>query len=90
MLDPIKVSILAPSMSDDGGLEASDVPTALFTAWLGRHGIVQTRTTDFQIIFLFSMGVTRGKWRTYQHTVFLKQREYSVGAGDAGTGAGLS
>lgn len=29
---------------------------------LGRHGIVPTRTTDFQIMFLFSMGVTRGKW----------------------------
>lgn len=56
MLDPIKVSILAPGMGDDGELEASGVPAALVTAWLGRHGIVPTRTTDFQIMFLFSMG----------------------------------
>lgn len=62
MLDPIKVSILAPGMGEDGELEETGVPAALVTARLGRHGIVPTRTTDFQIMFLFSMGVTRGKW----------------------------
>ena len=47
MLDPIKVSILAPGMGEDGELEETGVPAALVTAWLGRHGIVPTRTTDF-------------------------------------------
>ena len=56
MLDPIKVSILAPGMGEDGELEETGVPAALVTAWLGRHGIVPTRTTDFQIMFLFSVG----------------------------------
>lgn len=65
MLDPIKVSILAPGMGEDGELEETGVPAALVTAWLGRHGIVPTRTTDFQIMFLFSMGVTRGKWELW-------------------------
>ncbi|MFT8148862.1 arginine decarboxylase, partial [Salmonella enterica subsp. enterica serovar Infantis] len=54
MLDPIKVSILTPGMGDDGNLLDSGVPAALVTAWLGRHGIVPTLTTDFQIMFLFS------------------------------------
>jgi arginine/lysine/ornithine decarboxylase len=35
MLDPIKVSILAPGMGDDGELEENGVPAALVTAWLG-------------------------------------------------------
>lgn len=78
MLDPIKVSILAPGMGDDGELEASGVPAALVTAWLGRHGIVPTRTTDFQIMFLFSMGVTRGKWGTLINTLCSFKHHYDA------------
>ena len=64
MLDPIKVSILTPGMGDDGKLEKSGVPAALVTAWLNRFGIVPTRVTDFQVMFLFSIGITKGKWGT--------------------------
>ncbi|VEB51289.1 arginine decarboxylase [Salmonella enterica subsp. enterica] len=94
MLDPIKVSILAPGMGDDGELEASGVPAALVTAWLGRHGIVPTRTTDFQIMFpVLYGGNSREMGNADQHAVLLQtslRREYAAGAGDAGTGAGLS
>lgn len=78
MLDPIKVSILAPGMGEDGELEETGVPAALVTAWLGRHGIVPTRTTDFQIMFLFSMGVTRGKWGTLVNTLCSFKRHYDA------------
>ena len=64
MLDPIKVSILAPGMSADGKFAASGVPAALVSAFLYSQGIVPTRTTDFQLMFLFSMGITKGKWST--------------------------
>lgn len=65
-------------MGDDGELEASGVPAALVTAWLGRHGIVPTRTTDFQIMFLFSMGVTRGKWGTLINTLCSFKHHYDA------------
>lgn len=78
MLDPIKVSILAPGMGDDGEPEESGVPAALVTAWLGRHGIVPTRTTDFQIMFLFSMGITRGKWGTLINTLCSFKHHYDA------------
>ncbi|MRS14572.1 arginine decarboxylase [Enterobacteriaceae bacterium RIT691] len=78
MLDPIKVSILAPGMGDDGQLLEQGVPAALVTAWLNRHGIVPTRTTDFQIMFLFSMGVTRGKWGTLVNTLCSFKRHYDA------------
>jgi len=78
MLDPIKVSILAPGMGDDGELEENGVPAALVTAWLGRHGIVPTRTTDFQIMFLFSMGITRGKWGTLINTLCSFKHHYDA------------
>ena len=64
MLDPIKVSILAPGMGDDGNLRSRGVPAALVSAYLYQEGIVPTRTTDFQLMFLFSMGITKGKWGT--------------------------
>ena len=40
MLDPIKVSILAPGMGEDGKLEKTGVPAALVNAWFNRFGIV--------------------------------------------------
>ncbi len=64
MLDPIKVSILTPGMGDDGNLLEKGVPATLVSAYLNKYGIVPTRTTDFQLMFLFSMGVTKGKWGT--------------------------
>ncbi|WP_039057559.1 arginine decarboxylase [Enterobacter sp. Bisph1] len=80
MLDPIKVSILTPGMGDDGNLLPEGVPAALVTAWLGLHGIVPTRTTDFQIMFLFSMGITRGKWGTLLNTLCSFKRHYDSNA----------
>lgn len=64
MLDPIKVSILSPGMGEDGKMQDHGVPAQLVSAYLYHQGIVPTRTTDFQIMFLFSMGTTRGKWGT--------------------------
>lgn len=76
MLDPIKVSILSLGMGDDGKLLDSGVPAALVTAWLNHYGIVPTRTTDFQIMFLFSMGITKGKWGTLVNALLSFKRHY--------------
>lgn len=78
MLDPIKVSILSPGMNSDGSLAETGVPAALVNAWLARHGIVPTRSTDFQLMFLFSMGVTKGKWGTLLETLLSFKRHYDA------------
>jgi arginine decarboxylase len=64
MLDPIKVSVLTPGVSVDGSLEKTGIPARLLGAYLDRHGIVVEKTTDFTILFLFTIGITRGKWGT--------------------------
>jgi lysine decarboxylase/arginine decarboxylase len=64
MLDPIKVSVITPGVADDGSLENSGIPAMLVTAYLDAQGIVVEKTGDFTMLFLFSMGVTRGKWGT--------------------------
>jgi len=64
MLDPIKVSIVTPGMGRDGRLKATGIPASLLAAYLDAQGIVVEKTADFTSLFLFSMGVTRGKWGT--------------------------
>jgi arginine decarboxylase len=76
LLDPIKVSLLSPGMGDDGELEKTGVPAALVNAWFNRFGIVPTRVTDFQIMFLFSIGITKGKWGTLLTNLLAFKRAY--------------
>jgi arginine decarboxylase len=76
MLDPIKVSILSPGMGEDGNLEKTGVPAALLNAWFNRFGIVPTRVTDFQVMVLFSMGITKGKWGTLLTNLLAFKRAY--------------
>lgn len=76
MLDPIKVSLLSPGMGADGKLEKTGVPAALVNAWFNRFGIVPTRVTDFQVMFLFSMGISKGKWGTLLTNLLAFKRAY--------------
>lgn len=78
MLDPIKVSLLTPGMGDDGKLEKSGVPAALVNAFFTRFGIVPTRVTDFQVMFLFSIGITKGKWGTLVTNLLAFKRHYDA------------
>ena len=78
MLDPIKVSLLSPGMGEDGKLAKSGVPAALVNAWFNRFGIVPTRVTDFQVMFLFSIGITKGKWGTLLTNLLAFKRAYDA------------
>ena len=62
MLDPIKVTVTTPGMAPSGELTEQGIPAALLTAYLAEHGIVAEKTANFSILFLFSIGVTKGKW----------------------------
>lgn len=78
MLDPVKVSLLTPGLNKDGSLQEKGVPAALVTAYLSSVGIVPTRTTDFQVMFLFSMGVTKGKWVTLMNSLMAFKKHYDA------------
>ena len=79
MIDPVKVSILSPGMDADGVMAEHGVPASLVSAFLYQRGIVPTRTTDFQIMFLFSMGITKGKWGTLLNTLLDFRKFYENG-----------
>ncbi|MGV5267223.1 Orn/Lys/Arg family decarboxylase [Pseudomonas aeruginosa] len=79
MLDPIKVSVITPGMGQNGLLPVG-IPAAVVTAYLARQGIVAEKTTDFTILFLFSMGVTKGKWGTLVNALLNFKRDYDANA----------
>jgi arginine decarboxylase len=81
MLDPIKVTVLTPGMGRSGELEDFGVPAALVSSYLERHAaIVVEKTQDFSILFLFSMGVTKGKWGSLLTALFDFKRDFDRNA----------
>ena len=76
MLDPIKVSVVTPGVTANGELDTRGVPAALVTAYLHRRGVEVEKTTDFTILFLFSIGITRGKWGTLLNALLDFKRDY--------------
>ena len=78
MLDPIKVSIVTPGVAAHGGLMPVGIPASVVTAYLDRHGIVVEKTTDFTILFLFSIGITKGKWGSLVSALCDFKRDYDA------------
>ena len=76
MLDPIKVSIVTPGVTTEGGLDKRGIPATLVTAYLHRRGVEVEKTTDFTILLLFSIGVTKGKWGTLLNALLDFKRDY--------------
>ncbi|MGH7586812.1 MAG: Orn/Lys/Arg decarboxylase N-terminal domain-containing protein [Gemmatimonadales bacterium] len=80
MLDPIMFGIVCPGMKTDGQLDERGIPADIVTAYLGRHGIVPSRTTDHMVLFLFSVGITKGKWGTLLNTLLDFKSDYDRNA----------
>jgi len=76
MLDPIKVSVVTPGMTAAGVMAETGIPATLLTAYLDGRGIVAEKTTDFTILFLFSLGVTKGKWGTLINALLDFKKDY--------------
>ena len=80
MLDPIKVSIVAPGVADKGGFEKRGIPATLVTAYLHVRGVEVEKTTDFTVLVLFSLGITKGKWGTLLNALLEFKRDYDRNA----------
>ena len=76
MLDPIKVTVTMPGVHDDGSLEKWGIPAAVVVKFLDTRGIVNEKSGDYIILFLFSMGITKGKWGTLITELFEFKRHY--------------
>jgi lysine decarboxylase/arginine decarboxylase len=76
MLDPIKVTVMMPGVNDDGSLAPWGIPAAVVVKFLDTRGIVNEKSGDYCILFLFSMGITKGKWGTLVTELFEFKRHY--------------
>jgi arginine decarboxylase len=76
MLDPIKVTVVMPGVQDDGSLDKWGIPAAVVVKFLDTRGIVNEKSGDYIILFLFSMGNTKGKWGTLITELFEFKRHY--------------
>ncbi len=70
MLDPIKVTALTPGMNDDGTHAEFGILAVVVLAYLDTKGIINKKSGDYNILFLFSMGVAKGKWGTLMSALF--------------------
>jgi arginine decarboxylase len=64
MVDPIKVTILAPGLTAGGTMQKSGIPASVVTKFLSSRRIEIEKTGLYSFLVLFSMGITRGKWST--------------------------
>ena len=76
MLDPIKVSVLTPGVQDDESFAEQGFPATLLTAYLDARGIEVEKTSDFAVLFLFSIGITKAKWSTLVTAMLDFKRDY--------------
>lgn len=79
MLDPIKVSITCPGGLIDTGT-GFGIPASLVTAYLDQQGIIPEKTADYTILFLFSIGITKGKWGSLINALLDFKRDYDANA----------
>src|SRR5699024_2415816 len=63
-------------MGNDGELQAEGVPAPILGAFLYRQNIVPSRITDFMVLCLFSIGVTKGKWATLINVMLAFKRHH--------------
>jgi arginine decarboxylase len=80
MLDPIKVTVLMPGVQEDGSLAGWGIPAAVVVKFLDTRGIINEKSGDYSILFLFSMGITKGKWGTLVTELFEFKRLYDENA----------
>jgi arginine decarboxylase len=80
MLDPIKVSVVTPGVAVDGSFEKFGIPATLVTAYLDQRGVEVEKTTDFTILFLFSIGITKGKYATLINALLHFKQDYDTNA----------
>lgn len=60
-LDPIKVTILTPGMSERGVMAGEGIPAALVAKYLDERGVVVEKTGPYNLLFLFSIGIDKTK-----------------------------
>ena len=90
LLDPVKVTITCPGATADGTPQEQGIPARVLARYLETRNIVVEKVSDYTILVLFSMGITKGKWGTLLDALIDFKELYDAGAacGDVLPGSG--
>lgn len=69
LLDPLKVTVLTPGIKQDGSMAGFGIPAAVLSKFLRAKGIVPEKTGFYNILFLFSPGITPAKSRALKRAL---------------------
>jgi arginine decarboxylase len=78
LLDPIKVTILTPGITEKGGMMSWGIPAGVVTAYLRTRGVVAEKTGHYSFLMLFTMGTTKGKSATLLNTLAEFKKHYEA------------
>jgi arginine decarboxylase len=59
-------------------MRADGIPAPVLSAYLHHFGNIPSRTTDFMVLCLFSIGITKGKWGTLMSVLLDFKDDYDV------------
>lgn len=76
MLDPIKVTITCPGLNAQGIMGEFGIPAQVVSKYLGTQRIIPARNGDYNILILFALGSTQGKWNTLIDLLMVFKRHY--------------
>jgi len=78
MIDPIKVTLTMPGLEMDGKMGEQGIPASVVSKFLWARGIVVEKTNLYSLLFLFSMGITKGKWGTLVAELMSFKQHYAA------------
>ncbi|MGU7840016.1 Orn/Lys/Arg family decarboxylase [Burkholderia sp. AW33-5] len=81
MLDPIKVTITCPGIDALGNMTDFGIPAPVVSKFLGTRRTIPARNGDYNILILYALGSTQGKWSTLIESLLEFKRLYDSGAG---------
>ena len=78
MLDPIKLTLLTPGLTESGEMEKTGIPAPVLTNYLIRHNIVCEKTDYYSFLLLNSLGTTRAKQGTLLAAMLKFKEDYDA------------
>ena len=78
MLDPIKLTVLTPGLTECGEMEETGIPASVVTNYLILHNIVCEKTDYYSFLLLNSLGTTRAKQGTLLAALLKFKADYDA------------
>lgn len=78
LLDPLKVTILTPGYNPNGKMSDFGIPARIVSKFLSAKGIVEEKTGFYNILTLFSLGITKGKSSILLSTLLDFKKAYDM------------